>query len=253
MHSDGHVDLDYASFEGLADENGDTHRGSENCGCSGALGMVTRIISPREPEFHSKRGKAAIEAEVSDLRAESVWDEGSVKEWAEVRHERKDGYPPMVGLLFLIMGQKHAELDTGSDIEDPNCPFRARAVFQGSNVRTGDGTPAWMLYQEVGATPSSMASTQLALACGALKGSRATTRDARKAYIQSFIDKPGRPRTWLRLPKALWPKSWFYADGTAKYRDPVVILKKALYGHPESGPMWDKKLHQCMRTAGFKA
>jgi hypothetical protein len=253
MHSDGHVDLDYASFEGLADENGDTHRGSENCGCSGALGMVTRIISPREPEFHSKRGKAAIEAEVSDLRAESVWDEGSVKEWAEVRHERKDGYPPMVGLLFLIMGQKHAELDTGSDIEDPNCPFRARAVFQGSNVRTGDGTPAWMLYQEVGATPSSMASTQMALACGALKGSRATTRDARKAYIQSFIDKPGRPRTWLRLPKALWPKSWFYADGTAKYRDPVVILKKALYGHPESGPMWDKKLHQCMRTAGFKA
>ena len=178
--------------------------------------MVTRIISPREPEFHSKRGKAAIEAEVSDLRAESVWDEGSVKEWADVRHERKDGYPPMVGLLFLIMGQKHSELDSGLDVEDPNCPFRARAVFQGSNVRTGDGTPAWMLYQEVGATPSSMACTQTALACGALKGSRATTRDARKAYIQSFIDKPGRPRTWLRLPKALWPKSWFLPDGTPK-------------------------------------
>ena len=98
-----------------------------------------------------------------------------------------------------------------------------------------------------------MASTQMALACGALKGSRSTTRDARNAYIQSFIDKPGRPRTWLRLPKALWPRSWFNADGTAKYHDPVVILKKALYGHPESGPMWDKKLHQCMRKAGFLA
>ena len=93
----------------------------------------------------------------------------------------------------------------------------------------------------------------MALACGALKGSRATTRDARKAYIQSFIDKPGRPRTWLRLPKALWPKSWFRPDGTPKYRDPVVILRKALYGHPESGPMWDKKLHDCMRKAGFLA
>ena len=129
----------------------------------------------------------------------------------------------------MIMGQKNAELDTGRDIEDPNCPYRARAVFQGSDVQTGDNTPAWMLYQEVGATPSSMASTQMFLACGALKGSRSTTRDARKAYIQSFIDKPGRPRTWLRLPKALWPKSWFNADGVAKFHDQVVILKKALY------------------------
>jgi len=150
MHGDGHVDLSFASSEGLAGEDETSHRGSDNCGCSGALGMVMRIISPREPEFHSKRGKAAIDAEVSDLRAETVWDESSVKEWADVRHERKDGYPPMVGLLFLIMGQKHSELDSGLDIEDPNCPFRARAVFQGSNVRTGDGTPAWMLYQQIG-------------------------------------------------------------------------------------------------------
>ena len=90
---------------------------------------------------------------------------------------------PMCGLLFLIMGQKNAELDSGLDDDDPNCPFRCRAVFQGSNVRTGDGTPAWMLYQEVGATPSSFATTQAAMAVGALKGSRATTRDARKPRI----------------------------------------------------------------------
>ena len=157
----------------------------------------------------------------------------------------------MLGLLFLIMGQKHAELDPGTGEDDPSCPFRCRGVFQGSNVRTGDGTPAWMLYQEVGATPSTMACTQLAMACGALKGSRSSTRDARKAYIQSFIDKPGRPRIWLRLPKSLWPANWFKADGTPKYHDPVVILEKALYGHPESGPMWDKKLHACMKKAGF--
>ena len=127
----------------------------------------------------------------------------------------------------------------------------AGGVFQGSNVRTGDGTPAWMLYQEVGATPTSFATTQAAMAASALKGSRASLRDARKTYIQSDIDKPGRPRTWLRLPKSLWPKSWFNADGSPKYHDPVVILRKSLYGHPESGPMWDKKMHQCMYQAGF--
>ena len=170
------IDLDYASHDGLPGETG--HRSRASTSCTNALGLVTRTISPKEPEFHSKRGKAAIEAEVTDLRAAEVWGESSVREWRSVRHDRKDDLPPMVGFLFVIMGQKNAELDTGRDIEDPNCPYRARAVFQGSNVQTGDNTPAWMLYQEVGATPSSMASTQVALACGALKGSRSTTRDA---------------------------------------------------------------------------
>ena len=70
MHGDGHVDLSFAASASLACED-DT---------SGALGMVTRVISPLEPAFHSKRGKVAIYAEVSDLIAECVLDEGSVKE-----------------------------------------------------------------------------------------------------------------------------------------------------------------------------
>ena len=96
-----------------------------------------------------------------------------------------------------------------------------------------------------------MASAHCALGVGALKGSKFPTRDAKKAYIQSSIDAPGRPRTWIRLPKFLWPKSWFNADGTAEYKDPVRILKRALYGHPESGAIWDKKMHKVMKECGF--
>ena len=96
-----------------------------------------------------------------------------------------------------------------------------------------------------------MATAQLAIAAGVLKGSRPTTTDAKKAYIQSWIDKPGRPRTWLRLPKSLWPSSWFKADGSPLYSDPVVILEKSLYGHPESDSMWDKRMHQVMKNCGF--
>ena len=149
-------------------------------------------------------------------------------------------------LILIIMGQKNAEL-AGTVTED-QCPLRARAVFQGSNVFTGGGTPAWMLYQESGATPSNMATAHCAMGVGALKGSEATTRDAKKAYIQS---EPGRPRTWVRMLKFLWPKSWFNSDGSPKYKDPVCILKRSLYGHPESGPIWDKKMTKCMRMAGF--
>ena len=114
----------------------------------------------------------------------------------------------------------------------------------------GDRTPPWMQYQEIGATLSSMGSAHCALGVGALKKSKMSTIDAKKSYIQSFIDVPGRPRTWICLPKFLWPKSWFNADGSPKYKDPVCVLKRALYGHPESGPIWDK-MHKVMRECGF--
>ena len=111
------VDLSYASHEDLVDGSG--HRPLEQCPTK-YLGLVTKVIPARSPEFHSKMGKKAIEDEVNDLRAEVVWDESSVAEWSEVRHVKKDGMTPMVGLLFLIMGPKNAELDIGIDEGDPN-------------------------------------------------------------------------------------------------------------------------------------
>ena len=178
------------------------------------MGLVTRTIPANSPDFHSPKGRAAIDAEIADLKAEGVWDEQSVAEWSEVKHIKKVGHTPMCGLIFLIMGQKNAEL-VGT-VPDDQCPFRCRAVFQGSNVFTGDGTPAWMIYQEAGATPSNMATAHCAMGVGALKGSTITTADAKKAYIQSDIDVPGRPRTWVRLPKFLRHKSWFNAGGSPK-------------------------------------
>ena len=98
--------MSYASQDDLADGSG--HRPLEQTPTK-LLGLVTWVILARSPEFHSKRGKKAIEDEVNDLRAEGVWDESSVAEWSKVTHIKKDGMTPMVGLLFLIMGQANAE------------------------------------------------------------------------------------------------------------------------------------------------
>ena len=57
-------------------------------------------------------------------------------------------------------------------------------------------------------------------------------RDAAQAYIQASIVGPGRPATWVRLPKSMWPPEWFSKDGKPIYSDPVAPLLKALYGHP---------------------
>ena len=71
-------------------------------------------------------------------------------------------------------------------------------------------------------------------------------RDAAQAYIQARIDGPGRPATWVRLPKHMWPEHWH-----GKFKDPVVPLRKALYGHPESGALWEKHLAGILTKLGW--
>jgi hypothetical protein len=40
----------------------------------------------------------------------------------------------------------------------------------------------------------------------------------------------------------LQPACWFDAQGNSLWADPVVLLDKALYGHPESGALWEAHL-----------
>ena len=69
-----------------------------------------------------------------------------------------------------------------------------------------------------------------------LKGHSCQQADAIQAYVQA---KLGGTETWILIPKERWPKSWFHADGKPKYRDPVIRLVLALYGHPDAGGYWD--------------
>ena len=62
-------------------------------------------------------------------------------------------------------------------------------------------------------------------------------RDAAHAYIQGSFVNPGRPATWVRLPRSMWPPGWLTKDGRPIYFDPVVPLLRALYGHSEFGAL----------------
>ena len=43
---------------------------------------------------------------------------------------------------------------------------------------------------------------------------------------------------WIRLPRHKWPKSW------SNMKDPVVRLKRNLYGHPLAGLLWENNLRK---------
>eukprot|EP00969_Alexandrium_andersonii_P115919 5125988-Alexandrium_andersonii.AAC.1 len=65
-------------------------------------------------------------------------------------------------------------------------------------------------------------------------GNRGAQADATQAYTQA---KLGGTSTWVRLPRHQRPQAWIDAGMI----DPVVPLKLALYGHPDSGGYWEQR------------
>ena len=54
------------------------------------------------------------------------------------------------------------------------------------------------------------------------------------------------PDIWIRLPKHKWPKSW------SDMEDPVVPLDRNLYGHPLTGPLWEREFDTFQLEYGWE-
>ena len=115
----------------------------------------------------------------------------------------------MFGRVFFILGINNEELDDDQKI------WKARCVFQGSNVRTKTGTSAADLFEETSNAPVSFAATRAALGVAAMRGFNASLRDAETAYLQAFIDSPTRTPTVVELPKERWTDILF-VDGVLR-------------------------------------
>ena len=79
--------------------------------------------------------------------------------------------------------------------------------------------------------------------------------DCESAYVQASL--PDDDVTYVFLTdRRWWPNKWFH-DGSKrqqpKYLNPVVRLKKALYGHPRAGDLWADKLAGVLKEEGFEA
>ena len=69
--------------------------------------------------------------------------------------------------------------------------------------------------------------------------------DAIRAYIHADLKGP---RFFVELPPEAWP-SWVKLQD---YRRPVVRLRQALYGHPDSGTMWEQHCDKAVKEVGSR-
>ena len=67
--------------------------------------------------------------------------------------------------------------------------------------------------------------------------------DGKQAYTQALMQGI---LAWIRLPRNRWPKEWI-----GVFKDPVVLLSLDLYGHPDSGGLWQRHCEKALFAAGF--
>ena len=117
--------------------------------------------------------------------------------------------------------------------------MKGRIVYRGDCAKDEHGAAA--VYQELGANPTSVQGLNACLAYGSLPGNSSSAADAVKAYVQALLSS--KYKTWIELPPELRPKHW-----RDKFVKPVVLLVKALYGHPDAGGLWEQHLKKIIRN-----
>ena len=197
--------------------------------------MVTKLLS-RAEMLSNPRALEAIRAEADGLVKAGTSDLSSVREKEDVRKEAKaSGISVHFGQLMTIAAIKIYEL------ADHLHKMKGRIVYPDHCAKDEHGAAA--VYQELGANPTSVQGLNACLAYGSLPGNCATAADAVKAYVQALLSS--KYKTWIELPPELRPKYW-----KQHFARPVVLLIKALYGHPDSGGLWEQHVKVIIKNLG---
>ena len=117
------------------------------------------------------------------------------------------------------------------------------SFFGGNNIL--DQTWEQAVFQSLGSSPSTMSAGKFLDYYSCINGNSGEQADAEQAYIQAELKGP---ETWVFIPPEGRPDGW--SDGG--YRTPVVRLRKAIYGHPNSGSYWEEHGNKLLLEAGFK-
>ena len=195
---------------------------------------VAKVLTKHEIS-KSPGAQKALDAEWEKLLNKKTWDPSRVKECRTIVEDAKrKGEKVHIGRIFEICTLKGSELPEG----DPNRKHKGRTCFQGNNVF--DESSDYAIFAEMSSSPASMEAAKILDAYGSQPRHSKEQADARQAYTQAIFT--GIP-TWLRLPRNRWPKDW-----QRLYKDPLVPMLLALYGHPDSGGIWEKHFEDRIAT-----
>jgi len=200
--------------------------------------MVTHLLDRKEVRGN-EQAHEAIRKEGAALKECGTWDEASVCERDDLlSRTRAQNKTIHIGDLMTLCSIKFYEMSPELH------RYKGRIVFRGDSTKDQHGASA--VFQELGSSPTSVQDVNCNLAYGAVPGNATTAADAQRAYVQA--DLKSKFETWVSIPRELWPAAW-HSKG---FHRPMCLLKKALYGHPESGGHWEAHLTKAVVAIGGK-
>ena len=213
--------------------------------------LVARPVTKTEREKQPKAQEAML-LEAGKLAKNGVWDLDSVMSLSKAKARAGPRLKVHIARVFGLCVLKGSELPEGH----ANRKYKGRYVLQGNDVRDEEGDVA--LFNELSSSPATLEAAKAVDAVGLQEGYDLQQADAQQAYTQAEMGEltpvdPADPskgmvktETWVILPPECRPKSW-----GNKYHCPVVRLKKALYGHADSGGYWERHCDSSLRKVGF--
>ena len=215
---------------------------------SNILGLVTKLLTRRDPEYHTPEARDALLKEVMKLIQAGVWDVKAISK----RAAAKKFSNAVFSRLFPILGIKNF------DTQSPT--YKGRVVVQGSDMRDGEGSAVF--FQDCASAPTSMQAIRSTIAYGSLSppmteadaksanvtvemaDAEATQADAEQAYIQRKLDP--EENLFVVIPREMWSEEMkASAEGIS---DPVFRLLRPLYGWQRSGSLWEQHLEETLVT-----
>lgn len=212
--------------------------------------LVAKTITPAE-----RRGipeaMDAMQAEADKLAKNGVWDLESVMNLADAKKRAGPKLRIHIARVLGICVLKGSELEEGNKLRK----YKGRYVLQGNDVSDEEGSHA--IFNELSSSPATLESAK-AVVIGLQDGYAIEQAGAKQVYTQAEIGEiapvdPVDPSkgtiktgTWVLLPPECQPASW-----KGKYQLHVVRLRKALYGHADSGGYWERHCDAGRRKGGF--
>ena len=111
-----------------------------------------------------------------------------------------------------------------------NVPFAPAPSSKALTFFTGDGTPAWMIYQESGATPSNMATAHCAMGVGALRARMLLLEMPKRLTFNHASMSLGVPGPGLDFQNSYGLNHGLTAMAVANTRTRYVSLKNPFTG-----------------------
>ena len=165
----------------------------------------------------------AVRNELQNFLTKGVFDPSEVRDWTSVR---ADDPSATIGSGMMILGRKNAER------EEAHWAYKVRLVFQGNRVVAATGERVFGTPDDLYGKPVDLALARTIIATALLRDWTVEAGDIDGAYLTAPLRGPP---VYMRVPAALWAALGVSGDALRARKNPRVLLRMELRGHPRSG------------------